>query len=80
MTTKLADAIERSSSHNEIVTVFVEDIPAAFRALVGRIDTKYGYVDTHGPDGEPLREVWDAEDQSGSGNMDWRVHLIQQRD
>lgn len=72
----VADAIERSSSHKEIVTVIVPDIRAAYEELIAHPDcTDWDSVDTHGPDGEPMREVWDASHDDGS--MDWRVHLLQ---
>lgn len=73
----LEHAIARSRSHNEIVAVEVDDIQAGFRALLDALgtDCEYDYVDTRDQDGHPMREVWDASDTSGAGNMDWRVHL-----
>lgn len=73
----VAGAIARSASHDEIVTVIVEDIEAAFAELKATMpdDGDYDYVDTRGQDDEPLREVWDA--SSDDGSMGWRVHLIQ---
>ena len=67
-------AIDRSSQYDEIVTVIVEDIKAAFTALTADQDD-YDYVDTRGEYGEPLREVWDTSHDDDSS--DWRVHLQQ---
>jgi hypothetical protein len=76
----IAGAIERSRSHNEIVSVIVDDIEAAFAELTAGLDTDYDYVDTRGQDGESMREVWDCESGAGNGEMDWRVHLLQRND
>lgn len=71
-------ALERSRSHNEIVTISVDDLEEALAEIAAHPDVgDYDYVDTRTSADEPLREVWDAEDQSGAGKMDWRVHLIQ---
>ena len=71
-------AIERSQSHNEIVSISVDDIDEALTEIAAHPDVDdYDYVDTYGPSDEPLREVWDASDQSGRGKMAWRVHLYQ---
>lgn len=72
-------AIARSAAYNEIVTVYVADLEQAYAALLEQIDedAEYDYVDTRDQDGHPMREVWDASDTSGQGEMDWRVHLIQ---
>lgn len=66
-------AINRSISHNEIVTVDVEDIDAAMAALTEGLDCEYDYVDTQGGRecDQTLREVW-----STTGE-EWRVHLLQ---
>lgn len=63
-------AIDRSISHNEIVTVRCADIDVAFGELLDAVaDDTYDYVATHDADGERMLEVW-----STSGE-EWRVHL-----
>lgn len=71
----IAGAIQRSGEYDEIVTVIVDHIEAAYAELTAGLDADYDYVDTRGQHGEPLREVWDASHDDGS--MDWRVHLLQ---
>lgn len=68
----VAGAIARSISHDEIVTVLVEDIDAAFAELTSDIDDNYDHTDTGGA--QPLREVWSTDVEDGN---DWRVHLLQ---
>ncbi len=66
-TDTIEGAIARSISHDEIVTVTVDDIDTAFAALTASTDDDYDYVDT----ALDRREVWstDAADS-------WRVHLL----
>ena len=63
-------AIERSQSHDEIVTICVDDMDEALAEIAAHPDvTAYDYVDTI-----DTREVWDASHEDST--MDWRVHLI----
>lgn len=75
-TDTVAGAIARSISHDEIVTVRVDDIDAAFTELTADTDDDYDYVDTSGgyEGGQKLREVWSTDAEDGN---DWRVHLLQ---
>lgn len=68
-------AIARSISHDEIVTVTVDDIDAAFADLTAETEDDYDHVDTRGGyDAEkPMREVWSTDAADGN---DWRVHLV----
>ncbi len=64
-------AIDRSISHDEIVTVMVESVSVGFDELRETMpdDQEYDYVDTQGANGYPLREVW------STAGEEWRVHL-----
>ena len=66
-------AIARSISHNEFVTVLVDDIGAAYAELVSSAEEDVDFCDvvSSGPDGTgTLREVW-----SVNGDY-WRVGLL----
>lgn len=73
--TEITTAVTRSTTHDEIVTVVVDDIDTAFAELTAGIDDDYDYVDTRsGLDDTPMREVWSTTLPAADG---WRVHLLQ---
>lgn len=63
-------AVDRSTSHNEIVTVVVGDIHEAYKDFADLYEVD-DYVDTTGPYGSLIREMWGSDPE---GN-DYRVHL-----
>lgn len=66
----IVGAIDRSISHDEIVTVTVELIETAYSEIAADAED---YTDTQDQDGRPLREVWGITDDGD----EWRVHLLQ---
>ena len=76
-------AIQRSSEYDEMVTVRCspEEMEHLRRAVTVAASAMgydtYDQVETRDQDDQTIIEMWDASDASGSGEMDWRVHLVQ---
>jgi len=77
--TRLADALERSRTHNKIVAVEVDDIGTAIAEL-RRLERQgliewIGNVDLR-EDGERTADIWAALPGAADGDMLWRLSLI----
>lgn len=66
-------AIQRSISHDEIVTATVSDIDAAYIELISQREcAQHDSCDTRDADDQSMREVWGTTETGDT----WRVHLV----
>ena len=74
MTQSLREAVVRSESHDEIVTVTVEDVDSAAEELIGMAVTAELECDT--VDANGVTEVYAYHADDSEDDMVWRVHLV----
>lgn len=75
MNDQIKQAIERSITHNEIVSVTIDgDSDDAIEAIESLIDTATTETDHVVIDGETL-DVWAAEIGAPDGDMAWRLSI-----
>jgi outer membrane protein assembly factor BamB len=70
--TDIHAAIERSSSHNEVVTILAAD-SGELAAIVGALYVAAGDADIDGTETPDLAEVWAVDLDTGA--ILWRIHV-----
>lgn len=75
MLKQLRDVIARSISHNETVTVTVEDVDKSFAMISTVTDDDYDYVPTETKDGIPQLEIWVRSINYGGIIDKWHIAL-----